>query len=67
MLDLLRQIGEMLLQVVNSIWTLISWLPRIMSFAGGGAQNFLPTFLLPVMIVCCALYLAKLLLGGDNK
>lgn len=66
MLDLLRQIGTAVVTIAEGAITLVKWLPMTLTFSLS-AMSFVPTVLVPVAGVTVVIYLAKLLLGGDNS
>lgn len=66
MLDLLRQAVEALVTMADGVITLVKWLPGVLTFYATSSA-FIPVALIPIAGVTVVIYLAKLLLGGDNS
>lgn len=69
MLDLLRQIGQGIVQLVDSLLSLLSWIPIMlrMSASSGNFMLFVPATLLPIATIIAVFYVLRILMGADNK
>lgn len=69
MLEMLKSIWDMLAALFDSLWSLIQWIPFLVRFMNptSGLMMYVPTLLMPVAIVCGAIYILKFVLGGDNS
>lgn len=63
----IRIVVDGIVDLVSSIGTMVKWVGKTMSFAGGDFMQFVPAPFLGLALVLVSIYLAKLLLGASNK
>lgn len=67
-IDYLNSIITGIQYLVDSVLNFVRWIPSILSFTFGGSFLFLlPASLIGICIVVVAIYIIRIIVGGENK